>query len=70
MEMKTRIKMRQMPGDVSKQMKASMMEGTTARHYPAVNKQSGKKWKKELVLSRERAVLKERTRKEIKNSSE
>lgn len=63
--MKTRIKMRQMPGDVSKQMKASMMEGTTARYYPSVTKQSGRKWKKETVTSRERAVLKERIRRRI-----
>ena len=66
--MKTRIKMHQMPGDVSKQMKASMMEGTTHRYYPTVSKSSGKKWKKEIILSRERAVLKERTRKEIDES--
>lgn len=63
--MKTRIKTHQMPGDVSKQMKASMLEGTTHRYYPTITKQSGRKWKKWAIISRERAVLKERTRKEI-----
>ncbi len=67
--MKTRIKMRQMPGDVSKQEKTSMMEGTTHRYYKTVSKSSGKKWKKEFVLSRERAVLKECTRKTIKEET-
>ena len=65
--MKTRIKMRQLPGDVPKQKKAAMMEGTTARYYPTVSKRSGRKWKKDVVLSRERAVLREQLKRDLKN---
>jgi hypothetical protein len=56
--MKTRIKTHQMPGDVGKDTKQAMLEG---RHP---NKKGSKNLKKALV-SRERAVLKERTRKEV-----
>jgi hypothetical protein len=55
--MKTRIKTRQMPGDVSKQEKQAMLEG---RHK---DKTRAKSFKKE-ILSRERAVEKERQMKE------
>lgn len=61
--MKTRIKTRQMPGDVSKKVKQAMLEGT----HP--DKKRAKNFKKNYVLSRERAVLKERTKKEIENEA-
>jgi hypothetical protein len=61
---KTRIKTRQMPGDVSKQTKQAMLEG---RHP---DKKQSKSFKKDYVLSRERAVQKERTIKEIKRELE
>lgn len=61
--MKTRIKTRQMPGDVSKSIKQAMLEG---RHK---DKKRAKNFKKNYVLSRERAVLKERTMKETKEMS-
>ncbi len=59
--MKTRIKTRQMPGDVSKKVKQAMLEAC----HP--DKKRAKNFKKNYVLSRERAVLKERTKKEIEN---
>lgn len=61
--MKTRIKTRQMPGDVSKKVKQAMLEAT----HP--DKKRAKNFKKNYVLSRERAVLKERTKKEIENEA-
>jgi len=60
---KTRIKTRQMPGDVSKKTKQAMLEG---RHP---DKKRAKSFKKE-ILARERAVQKERTVKEIKRESQ
>lgn len=59
--MKTRIKTRQMPGDVSKRTKQEMLEG---RHP---DRKRSKNFKKNYVLSRERAVLKERTKKEVES---
>lgn len=59
--MKTRIKTHQMPGDVSKRTKQAMLEG---RHP---DKKRAKTFKK-VVLSRERAVLKRRARKETENA--
>lgn len=56
--MKSRYKMHQQPGDYGIQTKASMLEGK----YP--NKNQSKSFKK-MHLMRERAVLKERFRKEI-----
>ncbi len=56
--MKTRIKTRQMPGDLSKKTKQAMLEG---RHP---DKKRAKNFKKN-ILSRERAVQKERTRREM-----
>ncbi len=56
--MKTRIKMHQQPGDISKQRKQAMLEGRDPRRKVA------KSFKREL-LKRERTVLRERTRKEI-----
>lgn len=56
--MKPRIKMGQMPGDASKQTKASMMEG---RHP---DKKRSKAFKKE-VRMKERAVLKRRSNDEV-----
>lgn len=55
--MKTRIKTHQFPGDLGKKTKQAMLEGK----HP--NKKGAKNLKKALA-SRERAVLKERTRKE------
>ena len=56
--MKTRMKMHQQPGDVGVQTKAAMLEGK----HP--EKKRSKSFKK-MHLARERAVLVERTRKEI-----
>ena len=58
--MKIRIKTRPMPGDVSKRTKQAMLEG----RHPDVKR--SKNFKKNYVLSRERAVQKERTLKELK----
>jgi hypothetical protein len=52
-----------MPGDVSKKTKQAMLEG---RHP---DKKRAKSFKKNYVLSRERAVQKERTVKEVKRES-
>jgi hypothetical protein len=67
--MKTKIKTHSMPGDVSKQSKQSMMEGTTRRYYPTITVESAKKWRKDIILSRERAILKRRTKKLIKEET-
>jgi hypothetical protein len=48
------------PGDVSKQEKAAMLEGRSTR----VSRSAAKTFKK-VVRAKERAVLKERARKEI-----
>lgn len=58
--MKPRIKMRRMPGDVSKLEKISMLEG---RHP---EKKRSKSFKK-MVRMKEKAVLKERTLKEVRD---
>lgn len=77
--MKIRVKMRQMPGDISKQEKIAMMESTIKHrkklervHSKAVDaswrkipsNSSVKNWKK-TIRSRERAVQKVRCRGEI-----
>jgi hypothetical protein len=67
--MKTKIKTHSMPGDVSKQAKQSMLEGTTKRYYSTITVESAKKWKKDIILSRERAILKRRTKKLIKEET-
>ena len=59
--MKPRIKTGQLPGDVGKRTKQAMLEG---RHP---DKKRSKTFKKVLRM-KERAVLKERTKKEIKES--
>jgi hypothetical protein len=58
--MKTRIKTHSFPGDVNRKTKTAMLEG---RHP---NKKQAKSLKKNYVLSRERAVLKVRTARELK----
>jgi len=58
--MKTRVKMHQLPGDVHKSEKIAMMEGK----HP--EKKRSKSFKK-MVRAKERAVLKRRTKKEIKS---
>jgi len=60
--MKPRIKMGQLPGDVGKGVKIAMMEG---RHQ---DKSRSKSFKKE-VRMKEKAVLKERTKKEIEEDT-
>lgn len=71
--MKTRIKTHQMPGDVSKFTKQAMLEKNQTRaehsHRPKLDKKRTKSFKKEL-LQRERAVIKERTKKIIENQTE
>ena len=69
--MKTRIKTHQMPGDVPKRIKIDMLEGrpTGSKRQP-ISKQQGKKYKKWMILSREKAVMKERLRYIIKNQCE
>jgi hypothetical protein len=52
------IKTHQMPGDVTKQEKAAMLEG---KHKDRKRSKSFKK----TIKSRERAVLRERARREI-----
>ena len=70
--MKTRIKMRQMPGDVSKHTKIAMMEEKGKKPDPLlthpVHPLVGKPAKtfRKMIRSRERAVLRERAKKEIK----
>ncbi len=57
--MKPRIKHGQLPGDIGKCRKIAMREGRDS------DKKRGKNFKKIAVIAKERAVLKERTRKEI-----
>jgi hypothetical protein len=59
--MKPRIKMRAMPGDISKGAKIAMLEGRDPR------KKVSKSFKN-LIRMRERATLKQRTEEEIKNA--
>jgi hypothetical protein len=56
--MKPRVKMRDMPGDVSKQVKIDMLEG---KHPDKARSKSYKK----LVRLRERATLKRQARREV-----
>lgn len=69
--MKPRIKMRQMPGDIRKKYKIELMEkGETTidyggGHLHKLTRKNGKSFKK-TVRMKEKAVLKERARKEIK----
>jgi hypothetical protein len=63
--MKTRIKTHQMPGDVSKREKQAMLEDRPTSR--GLNRKQRKNYKKWMLLSRERAVLKERTRHLIQN---
>lgn len=58
--MKTRLKMRQLPGDVPKRFKIQMMERTVDE-----SEQSRAKSFREIVRMKERAVLKRRTAREI-----
>lgn len=59
--MKERVKMRQMPGDVPKQEKIAMLEGT----HP--EKARSKSYRKQ-IRSRERAAAHERAKKETKDT--
>lgn len=59
--MKTRIKMHQFPGDVGVSVKVWMMEGRTKG--PGV-----REWKKGYILIRERAVIRERTKAEVREA--
>jgi len=61
--MKPRIKMRQMPGDISKGAKIEMLEGKDSR------KKVSKALRDEIRM-RERATLKRRASKEIENALE
>ena len=61
--MKTRMKTGQLPGDVSKRTKAAMLEG---KHK---DKKRSRAFKKYRMISRERAVLRERTKKEIQDGT-
>jgi len=63
--MKTRIKMRQFPGDIAKKRKIALMEGT----MDDADQWRAKSFKKG-VLMRERAVLRERARREIRRQTE
>lgn len=59
--MKPRVKMRQMPGDISKGAKIDMLEGKDPR------KKVSKAFKNEIRV-RERAALKRRASKEIRDA--
>jgi len=62
--MKIRIKTHQMPGDVSKQEKQAMLEDRgTSRGLSMRARRTYKK----MILSRERAVMNERTRYIVRN---
>jgi hypothetical protein len=65
--MKIRIKMHQMPGDISKQEKASILENSY--HCDDVELKERRSLIN-LYRMRERAVFKEETRKEMKYSEE
>jgi hypothetical protein len=61
--MKPRIKMHQMPGDISKREKIAMLEGRSTIR----TRKCSKSYKKKLRM-KERAVLKERNREMVSNS--
>lgn len=58
--MKTRIRKRQFPGDVSRQEKIALWDGKSTRVSPS----AAKSWKRTL-LAKERAVLKRLERREV-----
>jgi hypothetical protein len=55
---KIRVKMRQMPGDISKRAKIAMLEGR--------ERVNGWKTYRNVIRSRERAVFREQSKREIK----
>ena len=67
----TRIKTHSFPGDVPKHQKEAMLEGRLGElpqwGGDASPKSSINKWKKDYILSRRRAISKERTQKLIQN---
>ena len=67
---KSRVKFKAFPGDVSKQFKIAMLEGNHPlfNGWAIVSRRAARSYKKR-VLSRERAVLREQTKKLIKEQT-